>query len=267
MRKLLLIIGLYLILVCPTVGQKKTPKEANGLVGPVHTVTAETAQLSNLSGEWVEGDRTTSFFIVFDKDGSFGKDGNDEHLNNSPIGGCPGESKIRRDDKGREVESVCEFPDGMIFKSTFKYDDKGNVTEQANYKGGDSLIGRIVSTYDASGNMTSLDSYDSKNILTRKLTWTFDAKGNRTEWTESTRRGEELLLFCKIKSRHDDKGNVVEETQYGNPEGSITRQTLSYEFDAMGNWIKRVRMWWTVQPDGKASLSSADVEYRTIAYY
>jgi hypothetical protein len=261
MRKLLSILGLSLVFVYPAVGQKKTSKEVDGLVGPVHTVTVESAQLSNLSGELEEGERTATLFIVYDKDG------NDGRFKNAGQNISAVEPKIRRDDKGREVEHVFEHPDGSILKRSFKHDEKGNVIEQADNKGDGSLLGRIVFTFDASGNMTSLSSYDSNNILTRKLTWTFDEKGNRTEWTESTRRGEEMFLFCKIKSVYDDKGNVLEETQYGNPEGSITKQMLSYEFDAMGNWIKRVRTWWTVQQDGHALLSSGDVEYRTISYY
>src|SRR5207247_11404562 len=118
------------------------------------------------------------------------------------------------------------------------------------------LVRRNAITFDEKGNMSSVSSFDSEDKLQRKLTWTFDKKGNRAEWTESRRQGEEMVIFEKLIDSYDDKGNVVIETQYGNPEGTVMKQFFSYEFDARGNWIKRER---SSVPLDSPELQSKDV--------
>jgi len=265
MKKLITAISLNLIFTCLAVGQAaKTSKEVDGLAGPVQSAVTESVELSNENGEWVEGERTVVSLITYDKDGHDGRF-NNALQNQSPVGSI---GRVRRDEQGREIEHVTDLPDGVTIKRTTKYDEKGMIAEQADYKGDGSLLTRTAYTYDARGHTTSLASYDSSNVLTRKLTWTFDEKGNRTEWTESTRRGSELLLFSKIVSVYDDKGNVMEETQYGNPEGTVTKQTFSYDFDSLGNWIRRDREWRRTELEsGQSYVVSRAREYRTISYY
>lgn len=263
LRRLPVIFGLSLLFAYPALGQSKTSKGIDGLVGPVHSVTTESATFSSENGVWVEGPREAISFIIYDTDGNDGRFGKGLQ---SPVAG---EVKSRYDDKGREIEQVYENRDGSILvKRVFKYDGKDRKTEETDYEADGSQMRRAVFTFDEYGNTSSMSFYDERDTLTRKLTWTFDSKGNRTEWTESILRGNELSLFCKITDHYDDKGNPVEEIQYGNPEGRVTKQMFRYEFDAMGNWIKRDREWRAVEvSSGQSYTTHRITDYRTISYY
>ncbi|HEX8847244.1 MAG TPA: hypothetical protein VF791_21550 [Pyrinomonadaceae bacterium] len=263
-RRLAIACGLGLLFAQAAFGQTKPHRENDGLKGPVYTVMTESVTFSNEGDVWVEGQRNTVSFTVYDKGGT---DARRQSSGQSAISAS--EVKSRYDDKGREIEQVYESPDGkIIVKRVFKYDDKGRKTEETDYENDGSQMRRAVFTYDSYGNTSSMSFYDERDRLTRRLTWTFDAKGNRTEWTESTLRGEELALFCKITSSYDGEGNILEEIQYGNPEGSVTRQTFRYEFDAMGNWVKRDREWHAIEGGPRsAHLTHKITDYRTISYY
>lgn len=65
----------------------------------------------------------------------------------------------------------------------------------------------------------------------------------------------------------DDKGNEVEKTELAPKDDSVRdKYSYTYEFDAKGNWIKRVTSKW-VTKDGKSSFVTQYVDYRTIIYY
>jgi YD repeat-containing protein len=74
-------------------------------------------------------------------------------------------------------------------------------------------------------------------------------------------------LRRRLVASVDDKGNKIEETEFETLDGpSKEKSSFAYEFDAKGNWVKRVTSNW-VTKDGKSSFVPAYVHYRTITYY
>jgi len=249
---------IFLLLVHAASPQSKTSKEVDGLIGPVHVVTTVSFRLTKTGDAWTESLRHTQIF-TYDETGNDGRFGGDPLANLA-------ECFRKYDDKGHEIERECGKPDDpLAVKMLFKYDEAGRVIEDIVQKALEGkLVRRNAITFDEKGNMSSVSSFDSEDKLQRKLTWTFDEKGNRAEWTESRRQGEEMVIFEKLIDSYDDKGNVVIETQYGNPEGTVMKQFFSYEFDARGNWIKRER---SSVPLDSPELQSKDVSTRFITYY
>src|SRR5688572_16438170 len=80
----------------------------------------------------------------------------------------------------------------MASRNVFKYDEKGNMIELANYKADGKLNSTFKSIYDANGNLVSEQTLlgDGKVDLTSTIKT--DAKGNKIE-QEDKRGGNDLL--------------------------------------------------------------------------
>ena len=258
MVKIMFAVVVAMIFAIAAIPQSKSSKEIDGLVGPVHTVTTENVTLTKINDIWTETSRGVVSLITYDKNGNDGRFGSEA---NSPLSAV--ECVRKNNDQGQEIERDC-MDHGRVMKMFFSYDAAGHVIDESQQEANRKLKWRHTFNFDDNGNMTSLGQFDSENKLTRKLTWTFDEKGNRTEWTESLLKGEEMVLFEKIVSTYDDKGNVLTQTQYGNPEGTISKQFFSYEFDARGNWIKKEN---SSTPTGSLETLTKLVELRIITYH
>jgi ketosteroid isomerase-like protein len=65
---------------------------------------------------------------------------------------------------------------------------------------------------------------------------------------------------------HDDKGNVSEMTLRGGNNEILRKEVYTYEYDALGNWIKMVTSTLLYE-GGKVTQQPTEVTYRTITYY
>ena len=256
--KIVLAGALTMIFAIAASSQSKSAKEIDGLVGPVHTVATENVTLTKIDDIWTETSRRGGSFITYDRNGNDGRFGGEA---NSPQSAA--ECVRKNNDQGQEIERDC-MDHGRVMKMFFSYDAAGHVIDESQQDANGKLKWRHTFNFDDNGNMTSLGQFDSDNKLTRKLTWTFDERGNRTEWTESLLKGEEMVLFEQIVSTYDDKRNVLTQTQYGNPEGTIAKQFFGYEFDERGNWIKKES---SSTPLDSLETLTKQVELRIIAYY
>ena len=161
-------------------------------------------------------------------------------LNSTPSAAtCVG----RVNDIGQEIERDCTSH-GRQLKMFFRYDAAGHVIDELQQ--------------DAEG------KFDTDNKLKRRLTWSFDDKGNNIEITQSVRENDEMVLFQKNTSTYDDKGNVLMNTQLGNPKGNSFTQYFNYEFDARGNWVKQES---ANLPFDSPDLRMKTVSLREITYY
>jgi hypothetical protein len=155
-------------------------------------------------------------------------------------------------DNGKLIEETVLV--GTLFdeyKTTYKYDDKGNEIETCNYDRDGSLIYKYLTKYDEKGNqveMKGLGPDSSREIKTvfllkgshleRKITlpkrvYKYDDKGNQIEV-------KNYDAFESLKDRHtykyDGKGNQNEDDIY-NSEG-ILETKLIYRYDGHGNKIE-----------------------------
>ena len=116
--------------------------------------------------------------------------------------------------------------------------------------------------------------YDGQKRLVEKTWFLNNGKISiRYVYKYSGNQREELVYSAdgSLNQRYivvlDDKGNEIEQTNFDTRDGSIRgKSSYAYEFDAKGNWIKRVTSK-LVTKDGKTSFVPQYVNYRTITYY
>ncbi|HXR98990.1 MAG TPA: hypothetical protein VN724_00420 [Pyrinomonadaceae bacterium] len=119
-------------------------------------------------------------------------------------------------------------------KYTFLYDDQKRLIEKTWFMSNGETTARDV--YKYSGNQLETLFYSGDGSLNRRF-------------------------FATV----DDKGNKIEETQTS--DGPVKdKYSYAYEFDAKGNWTKRVTSKW-VTKDGKSSFVAEYILYRTLTYY
>jgi tetratricopeptide (TPR) repeat protein/CHASE2 domain-containing sensor protein len=95
-------------------------------------------------------------------------------------------------------------------------------------------------------------------------TATYDQKGNRVDNAYFREAGG--TLTGREVYKYDDRGNIVEMTLH-NADGSLlAKEVYSYEFDAVGNWVKMTTSVAMIE-GGKITLEPSEVTYRTISYY
>lgn len=261
-------------------GLLKTEREADGLQGPVHTVTED----------WGE----TRFMINY-----YDRVGNLIKLDMNYGGGTQSHLEVfrtvfERDADGRKNRSKTVGADGKALDEIhYTYNQSGNLAEQRTYREG-KLLFKFVYGYDDRGNNVETKTYLSDGSLRSKSTYTYDSKGNIVTISSYKECTSEHVckLEYKAENTHDDKsnrtqaviykadGSVDERSVYTynakrqeqekvvyNADGSFReKETYTYEYDSTGNWIKKISQK-AVHKDGAFALESSHIIQRTIAYY
>lgn len=93
---------------------------------------------------------------------------------------------------------------------------------------------------------------------------TYDQQGKRID--NSYYLVASNLQVGKQEYVHDDKGNVVEMTVRDDNNNILSKESYTYEYDALGNWVKRVAAAVTFE-GGKVTQQPTEVTYRNITYY
>ena len=285
MRNLLTLLVLTLAGAHPSIAQTETGRESAGLTGPVRTMRVERAQVRNVSGQLVEGERVLAQSVSFDEKGNttgqsvFNPDGS---LNRKLGWGYTYDAKGREsertflnaegrvtsravsvyDEQGRKVEMTFYNPNGTVNHiETFAYDDGGKLIREVHLNLDGMIRNTSTYTYDPGGRLTEWSIHKPDGALLQRKVSTYDEKGRETEW--AIYRGDGAPAMGQRRS-YDERGNVVESLRYGNGV-LVGREAYTYEFDARGNWVKRRLVGETVK-DG-ISRTAIEVIYRTITYY
>jgi TonB family protein len=95
-------------------------------------------------------------------------------------------------------------------------------------------------------------------------TTTYDQKGNRVDNAYFLAAGG--ALTGKEVYKYDERGNIVEMTLHGADGSLIAKEVYTYEFDAVGNWVKMTTAVAVIE-GGKVTFEPSEVTYRTISYY
>src|ERR1044071_2239401 len=95
-------------------------------------------------------------------------------------------------------------------------------------------------------------------------TTTYDQKGNRVDNAYFLEAGG--TLTGKEVYKYDDKGNIVEMTLHNEDGSLLAKEVYSYEFDAVGNWVKMTTSVAIIE-GGKVTFEPSEVTYRTISYF
>src|SRR3982751_1814916 len=95
-------------------------------------------------------------------------------------------------------------------------------------------------------------------------TTTYDQKGTRVDNAYFLEAGG--TLTGKEVYKYDDKGNIVEMTLHNEDGSLLAKEVYTYEFDAVGNWVKMTTSVAIIE-GGKITFEPSEVTYRTISYF
>ena len=137
------------------------------------------------------------------------------------------------------------------------------VTSYVSHKEEGELKDKTVRTYDAQGSEVERVIYRHDGSMWAKWVTTFDADGRTVE---EHQYGAGCAITRRKVTTYDKRSNEKEEACY-EADGSLNyKHELSYEYDAVGNWIKRTIYQWVTRW-GKLYYEPVSVTYRKIAYY
>lgn len=243
-------------------GQKKTDWQKSNLKGRVKSITT----------------------TVYDATEKFGEPVKDGIKEKSEI------VTIQYDTKGK---IITPSKGGNV---VYKYDIKGNVTEETSYGSDNStIISKSVFKYDANSNVIEEINYDAQGDVTEKKVNTYDANGNLivnkksgTIFNGTRNQGQALVTKYKYDTygrptkvsvgigddgelgsenyKYDTKGEVIE--KIGETFNGVNlKKTYKYTYDANGNWITKVSFASSAYMNMKAESKADEITERLIEYH
>jgi len=226
----------------------KTDRDDDELKGQVQKVVIEKAKLSKVGAEEFETRRELSEVVTYDNRGdrvrreTYDKEG---LLETEVYGYEEGDRVVKTELSAGGRERLGGIGPGPAphsdlrysIKFKYKYDSQGNRTEVARLRNNDRLTTRSVRRFDNQGNKIEESIYALNGSRIRKVSNLFDSHGNITE------------------SSHDLADDRFD-----------SRYSYTYEFDAQGNWTKKVTSEW-VTKDGKSTSRPYLITYRTLTYF
>lgn len=246
MKKLLTALALGSTLTAASYAQRpQTDRDFDGLKGPVKSLTVESATLTRKGKGYVEERRALEEKVTYNAEGNRAEDelyfSYEGTLLIKNVYRYVGGEKLA---DAQQRDPVIELPNsperaggGMrpfSEKYRYKYDEQGRVKEM---------------TIERDGRVRIRNTYEYRN--------------GQMEM-RARKGGGDTVTFRRV-DRFDAQGNLVGSTAFNNYPGDRSVDKYSYtdyEFDARGNWVKRLkRMSEGGRPEER------EVEYRTIIYF
>lgn len=200
--------------------------------------------------------------------------------------------------QGRKMSSVENFDEKGALTQSDDYDSQGNPFQITvyGYINGKRVSNSKTTNYEydpppppavlpsKSSDVPKRDArykysfdykYENGKLVESQLIYNNGRKGNRTVYKYSPNQVEELVytedgkLNQRYLSKLDPNGNKIEKTDFGLSNFDIygdRHYKHSYEFDTVGNWIKKITLRET-KVNGVTSWQPAYITYRTITYY
>lgn len=132
---------------------------------------------------------------------------------------------------GNQIEYSEYSYDNLEAKTIFKYDEKGNITEQNEYSSNGNLQEKLKLKTDDEGNPIMCDIYKSDGKLKNKIIWV-RIKKKIKEYQKSDSIGKLVSKFINTY----DKDNLIESIEYG-LEGRLEKKYF-FKYDSNGNQIE-----------------------------
>lgn len=177
-----------------------------GLKGKVKSVTYREYLLMPKNGEQIKR-LMTKGYNVYDEQGHL-IDQNEYDGNDRPKWKCT--YAYGPDNRATEWHFIF-YEDNQESRTTFKYDDKGNIIEQTEVNAEGKLNRRTVYKYDSDGNRTEEVVYDEKGQVQMMVASKYDDKGNEVEYAS---KGPDGKVTYKMTAVYDSKGNKLSGETY-----------------------------------------------------
>lgn len=235
----------------PAVTRLTTDAQDEGMKGKVRKVIEES---EDRSGTWGVQGRKTSSIEYYDQNGALTQ-------------------RDLYDSRGTPFQiTVYGYLDGKRV-SNYKTDNEGNVFTVV--RAPSPALAEAPRKSDPRYNYSYEYKYEDGKLVERQMVLNNGRKGMRYVYKHSPSQVEELVysddgkLNQRYISRLDVNGNEIERTNFGVVNFELygdRRYKLSYEFDAVGNWIKKVTLK-EAKENGVTSWQPDHISYRTITYY
>src|ERR1019366_5595022 len=149
--------------------------------------------------------------------------------------------------------------DSLLFKITYKYDEKGNEIEENSYGSDENLISKMTYEYNNEGNAIESNRYNIDGSLAQRFVFKYNEQGKVSERNDYNADGS---LDHKSTFKYNEEGKVIEKNNYYsdgslddkmmynyNAEGIVIENIyfetgrkksvlkFNYQFDKHGNWI------------------------------
>ena len=272
----------------------KEDRASTAFVGSVQAVKTEQALFVNPPGEpekWVEAERILTEIAQYKVDGKL-----KERTAYHPDGSSAVRVVRVYNDAGRlKTEQLYNPGDTLWRKTTYTYNEAGQLTEAVSTDTDGDVWFRDVYVYNQAGQLSQVDHHDPDGSFLHRATYTYNPQGQITERSLSdadgsrissnvyayetdgklgklgkmsavTTQGRSGSLTSRWVYAYDERGNEREWIAYKADGSKRRKEVYAYEYDARGNWVKRITSEWI--PDGQAGyLELAEAVYRDITYY
>jgi len=229
----------------------KTEREHEKLIGTVKGLTIDTAKLTRNSGKLKEGRRDQDRTVVYDRQGNKTKETIYTDSPTITFISC------RYDAQGNRTDSV------VVDNET-----GSRITRQGGRTGDDrsTSVTAHIFACDADGSrieekVTRIGRALIGGGLVQINRHSYDAKRNRISTTSLS----DGIVTYRWTFTNDKSGNPVKMTKYTRDNYPLVTESYVYEFDAVGNWIKR----YSFKEKGSTELEREplQVTYRKIDYF
>ncbi len=239
-----LLLFLCFLLFGANPADNKSDREQQGFKNVVGLVREEVAPITNNSGQPVEGQRARKHKIKYDEKGNLIAEiiyqddrVSTVHFYTTTGRGVKEEVAYERNpppDRPPSPTQSATVEERTALKHTYKYDSGGNQIEE------------LVTT--------------AEGTPIRKAEWKFNAKGQPLEASVYDDKGAKTSKAVNV---YDAQGLLASRTLYDGQNQVVAKESFAYEFDAQGNWIKRL----TSRTLDKGKTEPVEAVYRTITYY
>jgi len=133
----------------------------------------------------------------------------------------------QRDELGRPVkEDLLENGRIVVKTITYRYDARGNLTEQTISENGLSL--KTTYKYDEKNRQTEEVSYDAYDMVSMRIATVYDEHGNETE-VSSYDKDDRMQAISFYKLTYDKQGNWIKKVQSDNERTTaIVERVIEY---------------------------------------
>lgn len=169
---------------------------------------------------------------------------------------CTSKTLLIRDENCNLIEkSNFDLRDGEILsKSIFKYDERGNRIESNYYYSDKSMDCKSTTKYDENGQVIETDECKPNGSLIEKTKIKYNVNEGLIEYYKYKFDGS---LITKMIIKNDEKGNKIEQNIFDPNNLLINSFTFKYEFDSIGNWIKKT----CINKDNPPRYTEREFEY------
>ncbi len=211
----------------------------HGLIGNVKSYKEYSYEAIEKFGELQTGERKRKFqwegdrYLIFDDKGNL----TEKNVYYKSAGYLSNKNTYKYGEKGNLTEEDDYSPGGRLHrKLTYKYDEKGNMTEENSYYSDGNMASKTTYKYDEKGNITEENLYNSDGHQTGKWSFKYDKKRNMIEQNSLYSDGS---LLTKWTYKYDERNNMIEENSYYSNGSLLQKLTYKYIFDNIGNWIEK----------------------------